>query len=250
MDYRITDSLADPPGMTEAFHSERLVRVDPCFLSYQISDDLPPPHPVPAESRGYVTFGCMNVIMKISKPTIELWAKVLKAVPQSKLLLKFRALTDPSTWSWVVETFAANGIGVDRLELLKHTKTYAEHLDVYGQIDVMLDPFPYNGTTTTCEALAMGLPVVALAGKIHVSRVGVSLLTNVGLPELIAQTPEDYVRICGEFAADLPRLKQLRLGLRDQMRASPLCDAAAFTRRLEAAYRTMWREWCGKQGER
>ena len=147
------------------------------------------------------------------------------------------------TRAFVIETLGRHGIASDRLELLAHTRGYREHLDVYGQIDIALDPFPYNGTTTTCEALAMGVPVVTLAGRTHAGRVGVSLLNALGEPGWVAGSEQEYWRIAAELAADVRRLAEIRRNLRGRM-ASVLCDEARFTRRLENAYRTLWRSWC------
>jgi predicted O-linked N-acetylglucosamine transferase (SPINDLY family) len=145
----------------------------------------------------------------------------------------------------MLDRFAARGIGPERLQLFGKIPSLAGHLELYNRIDVALDPFPYNGTTTTCEALWMGVPVVTLAGKTHAGRVGVSLLTSVGLPRLIAGDRNHYVRVVEELAADLPGLAALRGGLRKRVAESPLTDAPGFARDMEAAYRRMWREWCG-----
>lgn len=146
----------------------------------------------------------------------------------------------PGTW----EMFSHHGIEPDRLELLGRIPGRAAHLDVYNRVDIALDTFPYNGTTTTCEALWMGVPVVTLEGNRHAGRVGVSLLTQVGLTDLIAKTQEDYVNIAVRLASELPKLASLRADLRQQMAASALCDGVQFTRDLEAAYREMWWKWC------
>ena len=244
IDYRITDATADPPQATEQYHSERLVRLPNSFLCYQLSDGLPSVSPLPALTTDAITFGCFNNFAKLSPATIALWSRILREVPHSKLFLKFRSLADPETRNLVHNLFAKHHISPDRIDLLGHTDTYAQHLEIYSRIDIALDPFPYNGTTTTCEALAMGLPVITLAGQTHVSRVGVSIVTSVDLGHLIAQSPDHYVQIAHELATSPENLAQLRSTLRDRMRRSPLTDAPAFTRNLQDAYREMWRTYC------
>lgn len=243
MGYRITDALADPPGR-EAFYTEKLIRLDGCFLCYQPPGDTPDVAPLPAETSGVVTFGSFNNLSKMQPAVIALWSQVLQAVPGARLLVKNPSLTDPPTRARIAAMFAQHGIGPDRLELLGHTPTPQEHLALYGRVDIALDTFPYNGTTTTCEALWMGVPVVTLAGAVHAGRVGVSLLTAAGLPELIAATPAECVARAAALAGDRDALSRLRAGLRERVRNSRLCDAAGFTRAMEAALRSMWRQWC------
>jgi predicted O-linked N-acetylglucosamine transferase (SPINDLY family) len=176
-----------------------------------------------------------------------LWAGVLKAVPDSQLLLKSKALFDEVTRERVWDQFREHGILKDRVPLRAQLPQIAEHLGHYSLVDIGLDPFPYHGTTTTCEALWMGVPVVSLAGDQHVSRVGVSLLTRLGLSELIAQTPESYIVRAAGLATHLTHLQMLRMNLRRIVAASPLCDATAVTRGLEEAFRTMWKKWCAER---
>lgn len=243
IDYRLTDALCDPPG-NEAFHTETLVRLPGCFLCYQPLTDAPEVAPLPAVGKGYVTFGSFNHLPKMNAKVIALWAKLLAAVPQARLLIKNKSLTDAATAERYYGSFAVHGIGRERVELTGFTATQAEHMELYRRVDIALDTFPYSGATTTCEALWMGVPVVTLAGVRHSGRVGVSLLNAVGLNDWIAGTPEHYVAIAVQMAADIPRLADLRAGLRQRMAASPLCDGKAFTRKVEAAYRQMWLAWC------
>ena len=240
MDYRLTDAWADPPGQTESYHSEALVRLDPCAWCYQPRAS-PPVTPRPD---GPITFGSFNTFVKVTAPMLHLWSRILKAVPDSRLLLKALALGSESTRQRVRGLLGQEGIGPERLELRGGEPHYADHLALYHRIDVALDTFPYHGTTTTCEALWMGVPVVTLAGSCHVSRVGVSLLTTAGLPELVATTTEEYLQIAASLAHDRPRLTHLRATLRPQLQQSPLMDAPRFARTIEAAYRQMWRQWC------
>ncbi|MDB5297170.1 MAG: tetratricopeptide repeat protein [Phycisphaerales bacterium] len=247
IDYRFTDALADPPGLTEEQHSEKLVRLGRSFLAYSPPQE-PDVTPLPALSAGHVTFASFNNTTKIHREVLALWARVLHAVPGSRLVLKANGLADEALRARMTATFAELGIAAGRLECLARTRTLGEHLDVYGRCDIALDPFPYNGTTTTCEAMWMGVPVVTLAGRTHAGRVGVSLLTNVGLPDWVAETADEYVAVAARMAADLPRLAALRAGLREQMRASPVMDAADVTSHIEEAYRTMWQDYCRAAG--
>jgi len=256
IDYRLTDALADPVsgeenGMSsDTLHSEKLIRLPRSFLCYRIAEDLPPVSPLPALTKGHLTFGCFNNLAKLSRGTLDVWSHILRALSTARLVLKFRSLGDPDTRALVAQNLASHYIDPARVDLLPHTTTHAEHLALYSTIDIALDPFPYNGTTTTCEALAMGLPAITLAGQTHVSRVGVSILTNVGLTNLIAQSPDDYVRIALALASDLSGLTDLRSTLRQRMRGSPLCDEPTFTQNLESTYRTLWRSWCATQNAR
>jgi predicted O-linked N-acetylglucosamine transferase (SPINDLY family) len=246
MDYRMTDALADPPGLTEGLHSEQLIRLPRTNWIYQPPENSPAPRQAPDlhPSGGSITFGCFNNFAKVTEPMLLLWGRVLAAVPGSRLLLKAQGLSSPGTRQRVGELFTRAGIDHQRLELRGFEPGHGSHLALYNRVDIALDPFPYHGTTTTCEALWMGVPVVTLAGQTHVSRVGVSLLTNMGLGELIAANQEDYKKIAVELAFDRPRLCHLHSTLRQQMAQSPLMDAPSFARDIEAVYRDVWRKWC------
>jgi protein O-GlcNAc transferase len=244
IDYRLTDALADPPGDTDSSCSEALVRLPQGFLCYQMPKDGPPTTSLPALAAGYITFGSFNNVSKVNAAVVTLWARVLRALPEAQLLLKARALADTHSRRRLVRLFEQHGVSSDRIETMPWIKGQTEHQSAYGRVDIALDPFPYNGTTTTCEALWMGVPVITLAGTTHAGRVGVSLLTQVGLPELVAASPEHYVSLALELAHDLSRLQGLRHGLRERLAASALCDAQRFTQTLEAAYREMWIKHC------
>ncbi len=190
IDWRLVDSITDPPG-SESLCTERLLRLDPCFLCYSPPTDAPEPALPPPSAP--LTFGSFNALSKISAATIELWARVLAAVPDSRLLLKTHALSDPSARNNLMERLADAGISRDRVDVVPHTPTIREHLEVYSRIHVALDTTPYNGTTTTCEALWLGVPVVCLAGDRHASRVSASLLAAIGRPDLVARSKDDYV---------------------------------------------------------
>jgi predicted O-linked N-acetylglucosamine transferase (SPINDLY family) len=205
---------------------------------------LPEVSPPPALSTGAVTFGSFNNLLKVSSSTIDAWAALLAAVPRSSLLLKSPTLADAGIRRHCLELFASRGIGTERIELRGAIAKPSEHLAAYAEVDVALDPFPYNGTTTTCEAMWMGVPVVTLIGDRHTGRVGFDLLTRVGLAELAAPGVDAYVAIAVALARDLPRLQRMRASLRQQMRDSALCDAPGYARKFEAALREMWRQWC------
>jgi len=174
-------------------------------------------------------------------------ALMLRELPGARLFLKSSGLNDSETAGQIRATFASHGVSPDRIELNDERLSVADHLALYSRIDIALDPFPYTGTTATCETLWMGVPVVTLAGQTHVSRVGASLLTHLGAPEWIAGTPDEYLAIGHNLASDPPRLAVIRGALRERMRQSPLCDAARFTRDLESAFRKMWESWCASR---
>jgi predicted O-linked N-acetylglucosamine transferase (SPINDLY family) len=238
IDYYITDALADPPGLTEAHYQEQLVRLPECGFCYR-----PGPAPevrpdLPARRSGRVTFGSLNTLAKVSEEVLALWARVLAAVPESRLVLRTGAGRRAEERARAA--LARHGIAPERLLLHGQTATRFDYLKLFHDVDVCLDPFPYNGVTTTCDSLWMGVPVVTLAGNTGVSRQGVRFLGSVGLDELIAATPEDYVRTATELAGDLARLEALRAGLRERVGRSPPTDATRFTRHLETAYRALW----------
>ena len=247
MDYRLTDAHADSPGATEHLHTEQLVRLPDSAWCYRPSEQSAPVSPPPVLRSGHITFGCFNARPKITDAVLGLWSRLLLSVPGSRLLLKNLGFREPSVQQRTRSLLADVGITPDRVELVGWAPTLAEHLNYYNQVDIALDTFSYHGTTTTCEALWMGVPVVTQAGRTHVSRVGVSLLTTVGLPELIAADDEDYLRIAVRLASDVNVLAALRSTLRSRLSASPLLDAPRFARHVEQAYRQMWRTWCEKQ---
>jgi len=238
IDYRITDEIADPPG-TEKYHTEKLLRLPRCAWCFLPQKEAHDATVAPPDPNRPITFGSFNALAKVTPWVIELWAEVLKAVPGSRLLLKAYTLAEEATKTILRQNFARFGIDPSRLILESHQKFYVDHLNLYAQVDVALDSYPYNGTTTTCEALWMGVPVVHLAGQTHVSRVGRSLLTAVGLPDLSANSREEYIQIARTLARDRDRRSELRKTLRNQMRLSPLMDAKGIALAIEAAYRAM-----------
>lgn len=235
LDYRFTDAIADPPGESDRLHSERLHRLPAGFLCYQGYEDAPEISPPPSEQGGTITFGSFNNLTKVTRQVVEAWCAVLHAVPGSRMLLKTFQLEDQGMRLKYARWFDENGIGPERLELLARTPGLREHLEVYHRIDIALDTFPYNGTTTTCEALWMGVPVLTLDGTSHRARVSKDILQRIGLGELVAADREDLAQRAAALAADPPRLRGIRLGLRERMRQSPLCDADGFARQIEEA---------------
>jgi predicted O-linked N-acetylglucosamine transferase (SPINDLY family) len=228
MDFRFTDALADPPGDSDAFHTERLVRFAPTAWCYEPPAGAPEPSLQPGRS---LTFGSFNNFSKLSLQTLRLWAAVLRAVPDSRLLVKCSgidaALLNPR--------LSAAGLDPDRVDLMPATPTLAEHLATYSKVDIALDTFPYHGTTTTCEALWMGVSVITLCGDRHAARVGVSLLTAAGHPEWIAHSEDEYVLLAASLAADETKRAALRARLRDDLTRSVLLDHAGQAARFGAA---------------
>ena len=246
MDYRLTDDRADPPG-EEAFYSERLVRLPECFLCYQPPIQSPSVASAPLTQNGFITFGSFNNLAKINANVVTLWSDILQAVPGSRLVIKNPSLTDTATADRYRAMFDSHAIAADRIELLGLAPDLQEHLDTYRRIDIALDTFPYNGTTTTCEALYMGVPVITLAGQVHAGRVGLSLLGCLGLDELIARSPDDYVSNAVSLAMNPERISELRNTLRDRLESSVICDSDGFARKIEQAFRQIWRDWCNTQ---
>jgi predicted O-linked N-acetylglucosamine transferase (SPINDLY family) len=230
--------------MTDPFYSEKLVRLPRCGWCFHPHPQAPAVVDAPAQRNGFVTFGSFNKLSKLSPQLIDTWAQLLRQTPGTRLLLKWSSLADESTRQRFVSTFGERGVAPERIELAGATPAMADHLAAYGRVDLALDTFPYNGATTTCDALWMGVPVVTLAGDTHAGRIGVSLLNAIGLSELVAQTPQEYVRIATELARDPARLAALRRGMRRRVEQSPLREPVSLTRAVEAAYRSMWQAWC------
>lgn len=231
-----TDAVAD-----EANRTIGQADVYPAGVLTACGND--PKTTVPAQAKRFVTFAALHKLAKLNADVLDLWCVVLRAVPNSRLLV-FRDGLRGSVRDYFRDQFARRGFGEDRVCLAHEAGPSGSFLEVYGQIDVALDPFPWGGHATACEALWMGVPVVTLLGNRHAGRMVASVLTQVGLTDLIAATPEEYVAKAAGLANDVERLAALRAGLRERMRASPLCDGRTFTRHLEKAYRTMWHRWC------
>ena len=247
MDYRFVDAVTDPEGEADAFHTEQLVRFAPTAWSYTPPAEAPPVSEPPSLSGAPVTFGCFNNFAKVTDTTLKAWADILGKIPGSRLLLKGHGLAYPDRAAALQARLKACGLDPSRVDLLGRTPGMAAHLSLYARVDVALDTFPYHGTTTTCEALWMGCPVVTLPGDRHASRVGASLLSAVGRQKWVASDWQDYVRVAVELAQDRPRLVRERHELREALRGSPLMDHRGQGARFGAAVRACWTTWCAAQ---
>jgi predicted O-linked N-acetylglucosamine transferase (SPINDLY family) len=240
IDYRITDPHLDPPGAGESFYSERSIHLPESFWCYDPLTSELAANQLPALTSGLVTFGCLNSFAKVNDRVLELWARVLSVVPGSRLLLICEA---PSARKRTLEKLALHGIDSTRIEFSDRLSRQ-DYLKLYNRIDVALDTFPANGHTTSLDGLWMGVPVVTLPGQTAVSRGGLSIMSNLGLREFVAESEDGFVEIARATSADLRRLAELRLNLRSQMQRSPLMDGPRFARHMEQAYRQMWRRFC------
>ena len=240
IDYRLTDARADPPGADETGFTERPVRL-PWVTVFEPAAEAPEVAPLPSLATEPFTFGCLNHLSKMTPEAVALWARLLVAVPASRLLLGHAG--DAGVQDRLAAAFAAHGVPSARLAF-RPKLGLRDYLALHGEIDLALDTFPYNGGATSCHSLWMGVPIVTLAGDRYMARIGSSLLDQVGLGELIARTPDEYVDLAAGMARDRLRLAGLRASMRTRLSASPLLDAAGFVRSLEAAYRTMWQAWC------
>jgi predicted O-linked N-acetylglucosamine transferase (SPINDLY family) len=244
MDYRLTDPYLDPPGLFDVFYSEESIRLPDTFWCYDPLNNEPPVNSLPALTTGTITFGCLNNFCKVNKGCLRLWAEVLRKVPQSRLLL--RAPLGQAR-DWVKAALQKEGIAEKRIELVESVPR-PKYLETYQRIDLGLDPVPCSGHTTSLDAFWMGVPTVTLLGKTAMGRAGFSQLCNLGLSELAAQTPEEYVELAARLARDPGRLQELRGSLRERMKQSPLMDGKRFAQHMEKAYRQMWHRWCADQG--
>jgi predicted O-linked N-acetylglucosamine transferase (SPINDLY family) len=226
--------------MTEHLHSETLYRL-PNFLCYRPPEFTPAVGALPALRNMRVTFGCFNNSNKITDEVVAAWSRIMLGVPGSHIFLKTSNLADQLTLAAFRKKFQKNGIEASRVECFPSFPNKYDHLMTYGEVDLALDPFPYNGTTTTFEAMWMGVPMVTLEGRVHAARVGHSILTGVGLGELVARSIPDYIQKSIDLANDLPRMAAYRARLRETLLASPLMDAKTFADEMEKAYFDMWR---------
>lgn len=245
IDARVVDSTTDPHG-SDTLATERLVRLDPCFLCFTPPNGAP--EPALPDAGEPITFGSFNLAAKISPGCLSLWSAVLAATPNSRLLVKSRSVVDESMRKRLLERLAAGGIDAARIETVGYTRSVEDHLNLYSRVHVALDTMPYNGTTTTCEALWMGVPVVTRLGNRHAARVSASLVGAAGFPELVARSDEDFVRIASTLASDRLRLGTFRASARATLAASPLLDERAYAERFHAALRQLWRGFCSGRG--
>src|ERR1019366_8161160 len=241
IDYRFTDALGDPVGSSEPLYSETLVRLPGAFFVYRPPPDAPPVAPLPMLTSGRVTFGSFNNLTKITAPVADLWAKLLLSMPQARLLLAGLA-GDRAQHARAM--FQQRGVSDAQLEIIGWV-SFREYLENFGRVDIALDPFPWNGHTTTCHSLWMGVPVVSLAGITALSRAGISVMGNLGMAgDWGAQSPSDYVAIAQSWAKNPTQMAEIRANLRQRMQRSPLLDAPGFTTGFEKALRDLWRRWC------
>lgn len=236
------------PEAEAGLYTERLWRLPDAHLCFSPADIGVEVGPLPAEGEGRITFGCFNKIEKVNDRVIACWSRILHAVPGSRLFLKSKPLGDAAVAATVHARFGVYGIGEDRL-LLEGKSPHREYFQSYNRVDVALDPYPYNGGTTTVDALWMGVPVLALRGDRYVAHMSESILQSVNMTDWVAENEEDYIAKAAAFAGDLPALTKTRAGLRQRLLDSPICDAPGFARNLEAAFRGMWRVWCERQAK-
>jgi predicted O-linked N-acetylglucosamine transferase (SPINDLY family) len=246
IDARIIDDTTDPAPQSDAWATESLVRVPGCFLCYRPPADAPTcKDPDPARP---FTFGSFNDLRKMSPSCIQTWADILTQCPEARLVLKTARLGQHAAREDLLERFAARNIDTARIELLATTPTVQDHLDLYNQIDCALDTFPYTGTTTTCEAMHMGVPTVTLLGQSHAGRVSASLMHATDTQDWIAQSPEQYTQRAIAAHQQGPRSAQDRRSLREQLAASPLCDEPAYASKIADAFQNLWQRWCATKG--
>ena len=245
IDKRVSDPQIDPTDADFPFYSERTIRLADVYWCYGVPGATPEPAARPAVGGGPVTFGCLNNFAKVSTVAQDLWAEILSGLPGSRLMIHSYAGAHLET---VRQRFAAKGISADRIEFV-HRQAWAQYVQTHNRIDIALDPFPWGGGITTCNALWMGVPVVTLFGRTAVGRGSATILSSIGAGELIAHSPGEYVQIATDLARNLPRLKALSTSLRPRMLGSPLMNAKRFARSVEAVYREMWQAWCRSFGK-
>ncbi len=248
-DYRLTDVVSDPPGESDRHYTERLLRLPISSWCFEPPKLDVPVAPAPLERNGYVTFGSFNTYNKTNDAVLDAWGQIMARVPTARLFIKSHGLGDPQIRATLLARLQSRGIGEDRVTIMGRAPRIDSHLALYAQVDIALDTFPYNGTTTTCEALWQGVPVVGREGHMHVARVGQTLHQAAGLAELIGPDTAGYVELAVKLAGDPARIRELRRTMRDRMVRSPLCDQAGFVRHFEEALRSAWRQWCQAEDE-
>lgn len=242
MDYRLVDAITDPDG-AEQYYTEELIRLPHGFLCYEGPEHINLNPNLPAKQDAPFTFGSFNNYTKITDKVLSTWAEILKQVPESRFALKSRQLSDPEIRKSVVSRFESLGISPERIIVLPPTRELKDHWETYNNIDLALDSFPYNGTTTTCEALWMGVPTVCFVGSVHASRVSASIMSHVGLSEFVAKDESEYIDKCIQWANNLDELENIRSGMRSRLAKSSLCNAEQFTLNIEDAYQQMIKEF-------
>ncbi len=240
VDYRITDYWADPIGQSEHINTEQLARLDDGFLCYSPNDESPDVGSPPMMKNGYITFASFNNLAKLNDDVIKLWSSILHNVENSKLLLKSKMFLEKEVCNFTYFRFEKFGVSHNRIILKPHTPDYYSHISLYNEVDIALDPFPYNGTTTTSEALWMGIPVITLQGNAHISRVTMSILCKLGLTDFIASSPENYKTLATDLSKNGNKLSYLRKNMRHIIKKSNFTNGKKFTLKLESLYQKMW----------
>jgi len=248
VDYRLTDAIADTPDQQQ-YYTEKLVFLPNGFLCYNPGERQPTVKDLPMLHGDHITFGCFSNISKLNPVIIRIWIEILNRVPNSRLILKFAQGTDPQVRECYHNLFTEHGFeNPEERIIISGWLQELEHLELYNNVDIGLDTYPYNGTTTTCQALLMGVPVITLVGSRHSSRVGLDIVTRLEMQFFAAQTPEEYVKKAVALASKPEALTQIRKTMRQRLAASPLCNCELIVNDIENAYRQMWRRWCRGQG--
>jgi predicted O-linked N-acetylglucosamine transferase (SPINDLY family) len=243
VDYLLSDNIVDPPGEPRAY-TEEVVRLPGVFCTYVPPMNAPEIAPPPAGKKGHITFGSLQNLAKLNRSVLDLWCRLLNAVPTARLLIFRNTMTD-LVKDHLRREFAMRRFDIQRIDLQNTTDAGTRmYLEVYGSVDISLDTLPWSGHTSACESLWMGVPVLTLRGSRHAGRMAASVLTSLGLTDWIADTPESFIELGVRQASNFAGLARLRSELRPAMRSSALCDGKAFARNLEATYRSLWRRWC------
>jgi predicted O-linked N-acetylglucosamine transferase (SPINDLY family) len=245
MDYLLTDPHCDPPGVTDRYYSEKLIRLPKTFAVYHPHDVAPAVNELPATKNGFVTFVSFNRLEKLNPPLCRAWSEILARTPRAQLVIVANALNEPAIAHRTARWLEHEGVATDRV-LLRGKVSTKDYFTMHHHADVLLDTFPVNGHTVTCHAAWMGVPTIVLEGSMHVGRMGFSVNTNLGLPQCIGGSTEQYIERAVALATDLPALAEIRRTLRDRMKSSPIMDYPRFARDVENAYRTIWTKWCAQ----
>ncbi len=248
VDYKLTDAIADTEDQ-QKYYTEKLVFLPNGFLCYNPGEQQPTVKGLPMSHGDYITFGCFNNINKLSPGIVKIWVDILNVVPNSRLILKFAQGIDPQVREYYYNLFTEHGLENPRERITFFGwLTSAQHLELYNNVDIALDTYPYNGTTTTCQALLMGVPVITLVGSRHSSRVGLDILTRLEMQFFAAKTPQEYVKKAVALASKPEALTQIRKTMRQRLAASPLCNYELIANDIENAYRRMWHDYCCSKG--
>ncbi len=243
IDYRFTDTIADSPGMDDNYYVEKNIHLPHGMLNYRPAANSPAPTIPPAVKNGFITFGCFNNLTKVSEETLETWFAILHRLPTARMIIKYRSFKDTETCHYFLTLFKKAGIAKERIEFHPNTPCYIDHLAMYNEMDIMLDTYPYNGVTTTCESLWMATPVITRYGKTHASHMGASILHRVDLDDFVTYTPEEAANIAARYSNNIPALKHLCDNLRQRMKASSLLKSQQMATDVETAYRTFWKKY-------